>query len=190
MKLNSPLPEYQRRPVYGDADERRSHEAARLLSGTLPQLTCPIYFRQAGIGTYTRNVVKTPVIETVVKLRDQMLARSLGDHIKGISFSCLIISMFLTNIPDEYKFLMQTCPLTAFISLALSYRIVPGIRFAFSGSRVVLTRLAPSLACFIKSGSSPNAKSNRYHSSTPCTRAGTKRTPRRPGDSSKPFLST
>ena len=42
VKLNSPLPEYQRRPVHGDADERQPHEAARLLSGNLPQFICRI----------------------------------------------------------------------------------------------------------------------------------------------------
>ena len=51
-----------------------------------------IYFRQAGIGTYTSNVVKTPAIEAMTKLRDKMVAQSLSDHIKGISFSCSTIS--------------------------------------------------------------------------------------------------
>ena len=45
-----------------------------------------ICFRQPGIGTYTSNVVKTPAIEAMSKLQDQMLACSLSDHIKGLSF--------------------------------------------------------------------------------------------------------
>jgi hypothetical protein len=40
---------------------------------------------QAGIGTYTSSVLKTPIIESVTKLRDKMVARNLGDHVKGLS---------------------------------------------------------------------------------------------------------
>jgi hypothetical protein len=46
-------------------------------------LTC---FAQAGIGTYTTSVVKTPVLESVAMVRDSMFAPSLGDHVKGHSF--------------------------------------------------------------------------------------------------------
>ena len=46
-------------------------------------LTC---FAKAGIGTYTTSVVKTPVLESMAKVRDKMFARSLNDHVKGLSF--------------------------------------------------------------------------------------------------------
>ena len=46
-------------------------------------LTC---FHQAGIGTYTNNVIKTPIRETVTKAGDMMIANSVGDHIQGLSF--------------------------------------------------------------------------------------------------------
>ena len=95
----------------------------QVISLSSPVQSILMCFRQAGIGTYTSNAVKTPVIETAAKLRDQMFARSLSDHIKGPSFSCLIILLFLTKILDGYKFLMQTCQLTTLISLSLSYPI-------------------------------------------------------------------
>jgi len=44
-------------------------------------------FRQAGIGTYTSNVLKTPIIERVTKLRNKMFARDLHEHVKGLSVS-------------------------------------------------------------------------------------------------------
>ena len=45
-----------------------------------------MYSGQAGIGTYTSSVFKTPILESVTKLRDKMVARNLGDHVKGLSF--------------------------------------------------------------------------------------------------------
>lgn len=41
---------------------------------------------QAGIGTYTNSVVKTPILETMAKFRDKMFARTLSEHVKGLSF--------------------------------------------------------------------------------------------------------
>ena len=95
----------------------------QVISLSPPVQSVLIYFRQAGIGTYTSNVSKTPAIEAMTKLWDKMLARSLSDHIKGPSFFYPTISPCLTNIPDGYKFLMQTCQLTALGSPSLSYRI-------------------------------------------------------------------
>jgi len=46
-------------------------------------LICPL---QAGIGTYTSSVLKTPIIEGMSKVLDEMLAYNLPDHIKGLSF--------------------------------------------------------------------------------------------------------
>lgn len=45
-----------------------------------------ICFGKAGIGTYTSNVLKTPIREATTKLLDSMFANSLGDHIKSLSF--------------------------------------------------------------------------------------------------------
>jgi hypothetical protein len=55
-------------------------------------LTC---FAQAGIGTYTTSVVKTPVLESMAMVRDKMFARSLNDHVKGLSF--------LPRIPPSHR---------------------------------------------------------------------------------------
>lgn len=60
-------------------------------------------FVQAGIGTYTSSVLKTPVVEGVSKLLDQMVAYNLDDHIKGSSLHSLLAS-HLTN-----HFQMDTC---------------------------------------------------------------------------------
>ena len=69
-------------------------------------------FRQAGIGTYTSNVLKTPIIERVSQLRDKMFAHSLGEHIQGLFFPLhSTVLQCLTNILDGYKFLMQNCQL-------------------------------------------------------------------------------
>ena len=82
--------ELQRRTVLSDAEERRPHRTARLLPGEYPQPTRGsalfTFLDQAGIGTYTSSVLKTPIIESVTKLRDKMVARNLGDHVKGLSF--------------------------------------------------------------------------------------------------------
>ena len=48
-----------------------------------------MYSGQAGIGTYTSSVYNTPILESLAKLRDKMVARHLGDHVKGFSFSCI-----------------------------------------------------------------------------------------------------
>ena len=53
---------------------------------TLRVKSAVLTFGQAGIGTYTSSVLKTPIIESVTKLRDKMVARNLGDHVKGLSF--------------------------------------------------------------------------------------------------------
>ena len=45
-----------------------------------------ICFCQPGIGTSTKNVLKTPIRESVTKLWDKMYAYSLDDHIKGPFF--------------------------------------------------------------------------------------------------------
>lgn len=42
-----------------------------------------MWFRQAGIGTYTSSVVKTPILEDISKLWDEMIAYDLPDHTKG-----------------------------------------------------------------------------------------------------------
>jgi len=100
---NVAFTEFKRRPIPGDAKERRPHEPACLLSGDPPLVTrktpssscAPL---QAGIGTYTNNVLKTPIIEAMSKKLDAMIAYDLPDHVKGLSFpprvSCL-------TIPDE-----------------------------------------------------------------------------------------
>jgi len=49
-----------------------------------------LVYYQAGIGTYTSNVLQTPIVEGMSKLLDQMIAWNLPDHIK-----------------DGYLFLMQ-----------------------------------------------------------------------------------
>jgi hypothetical protein len=38
---------------------------------------------QAGIGTYTKSLIKIPVLDDLVKLQDSMFARHLSDHVKG-----------------------------------------------------------------------------------------------------------
>ena len=43
------------------------------------------YCRQAGIGTYTSNVLKTQIIEATSKLVDAMIAWNMPEHIKGLS---------------------------------------------------------------------------------------------------------
>ena len=43
------------------------------------------WFRQAGVGTYTSNVIKTPIIEATSKLVDAMIAWNMPEHIKGLS---------------------------------------------------------------------------------------------------------
>ena len=48
-----------------------------------PLLIC---FCQPGIGTSTKNLIKTPAREIGTKLVDQMFAYSIGDHIKGPFF--------------------------------------------------------------------------------------------------------
>jgi len=91
--LNDAFTEFQRRPVLGDVEERRSHKAARLLPGDFPpsnsngtrMIPCSHPFPQAGIGTYTSDVIKTPFATSVSKLLDQMVAWNLADHIKGLS---------------------------------------------------------------------------------------------------------
>ena len=93
--LNAVFTEFQRRPIPGDAEERRSHKATRLLSGDVPRSKIYAYnpsrsFCQAGIGTYTSNVLQTPIIQGTSKLLDQMVAWNLAEHIKGLSIpSCL-----------------------------------------------------------------------------------------------------
>jgi len=47
-------------------------------------------FCQAGIGTYTSNVLKTSVIEKVSNLRNKMFARDLSEHVKGLSLSYIL----------------------------------------------------------------------------------------------------
>ena len=44
-------------------------------------------FRQAGIGTYTSDVLKTPIIERTSKFVDVMIAWNMPEHIKGLSES-------------------------------------------------------------------------------------------------------
>ena len=44
------------------------------------------YYYQAGIGTYTGSVLKTPILEDASKVLDEMVAWNLPDHIKGLSF--------------------------------------------------------------------------------------------------------
>ena len=92
LELNAISTELQRRAVPRDAQERRSYKAARLLSGdvlssprTIPSVL--IGFCQAGIGTYTSNVLKTPIVESASKLLDEMVAWNMSEHIKGLSFS-------------------------------------------------------------------------------------------------------
>ena len=90
-RLNATSTEFKRRSIPGDAEERRSHEAARVLPGDSSRPTCKprrphLPSRQAGIGTYTSSVLKTPIIEGTSKLLDQMIAYNLPDHIKGLSF--------------------------------------------------------------------------------------------------------
>jgi len=90
--LNAAFTELQRRPILGDVEEGRSYEAARLLSGDFPRsnsnstrtVLCLHSFRQAGIGTYTSDVIKTPIVESVSKLLDEMVAWNLAEHIKGL----------------------------------------------------------------------------------------------------------
>ena len=100
------FPELQRRAIPGDAEERRSRKTARLLSGDYPQSTRKAYhplpgFRQAGIGTYTVSVVKTPFLEAASKCLDIMFGSSLPEHVKGLSSTLLTprstISQRLTN---------------------------------------------------------------------------------------------
>ena len=45
------------------------------------------YCRQAGIGTYTSNVIQTPIIAGMSKLVDSMIAWNMPEHIKGLSKS-------------------------------------------------------------------------------------------------------
>lgn len=52
--------------------------------------TKQLVYYQAGIGTYTSDVIKTPIVQGVSKLLDEMVAWNLADHIK-----------------DGYTFLMQ-----------------------------------------------------------------------------------
>ena len=66
-------------------------------------LTC---FCQPGIGTSTNHVFKIPI---VTKLTDMMFAYSLDDHIKGLSVPRPVISPWLIDIPEGYKFLMRNC---------------------------------------------------------------------------------
>ena len=47
------------------------------------------YCRQAGIGTYTSNVIQTPIIAGMSKLVDSMVAWNMPEHIKGLSKSHL-----------------------------------------------------------------------------------------------------
>ena len=85
------ITEFQRRPVLGHVEERRSFQAARLLSGNSPRasIKSPLshhHFPQAGIGTYTgSSVIGTPIIQATSKLLDQMVAWNLPSHIKGYS---------------------------------------------------------------------------------------------------------
>ena len=87
--LNVPSTEFQRRSILGNAKERRPNKAARLLSGNFlhptHKIPCSRLFYQAGIGTYTSNVLKTPVVESISKLLDEMIAWNLPEHIKGLS---------------------------------------------------------------------------------------------------------
>jgi len=55
-----------------------------------------MYFRQAGIGTYTSSVVKTPVLESISKLLDLMFASEVGNHIKGPSSPLIMFT-----VPDQ-----------------------------------------------------------------------------------------
>jgi hypothetical protein len=102
LKLNAVSAEFQRRTILGDVEERRSLAAARLLSGNFPQPTCGIpvlmFSYQAGIGTYTSNVFKNPIFESVSKLWDSMVAYDIGQHITGLSF--LLTSHYLA-IPEQ-----------------------------------------------------------------------------------------
>ncbi|KAF9651414.1 hypothetical protein BDM02DRAFT_3091324 [Thelephora ganbajun] len=52
--------------------------------------TKQLVYYQAGIGTYTSNVLKTPIVESASKILDDMFAWNLADHIK-----------------EGYQFLMQ-----------------------------------------------------------------------------------
>ena len=45
------------------------------------------YCRQAGIGTYTSNVLQMPIIAGMSKLVDSMVAWNMPEHIKGLSKS-------------------------------------------------------------------------------------------------------
>ena len=54
-------------------------------------------FLQAGIGTYTSDVIKTPVVESVSKLLDEMIAWNLAEHIKGHSTTLHPLPSRLTN---------------------------------------------------------------------------------------------
>ena len=60
-------------------------------------------FRQAGIGTYTSNVLKTQIIETTSKLVDAMIAWNMPEHIKGLSTP----HVPLPTVPDK-SFQMAT----------------------------------------------------------------------------------
>ena len=95
----------------------------QVISLSSPVQSVLICFLQAGIGTYTSNVNMTGVMKAMTELRDKMFACTLSDHIKGPFFSYPTISPCLTNIPEGYKFLMQTCQLTALGSLPPSYCI-------------------------------------------------------------------
>ena len=54
--------------------------------------------RQAGIGTYTSNVLKAPIIESMSKVLDAMIAYDLPDHVKGFpSPITSSLSPYLTN---------------------------------------------------------------------------------------------
>ena len=64
-----------------------------------------VLFRQAGIGTYTSNVLKTPIVESISKLLDEMVAWNLDEHIKGLS--TLLASHRLTV--SDITFQMDIC---------------------------------------------------------------------------------
>ena len=183
--LSRVFTEFERRPILVGVKERRSCEAACLLSGYFHQPTyqipAPHSFLQAGIGTYTGdNVLGTPVIQSASKLLDQMFAWNLPGHIKGIP-------SFLDSHPSRLTYHSRGISLfNAKLSVHPTHtsprrsrasfdQIMWGTISVFSVSPVVPTRRSPSLACLRKLDSSLNVTLNSCHLRMPCTRGKTKR---------------
>ena len=105
MKLKAVPAEFKHPAVLGNAEERRPYTAGCLLPGSLCQHSKSdvlIWFGQAGIGTYTSSVLKTPILESISKTLDLMFASDIGNHIQGLSVSPQV-PLFLPSLTNRSR---------------------------------------------------------------------------------------